>query len=264
VGFRDLLSRDSEARVTLTDSARVSARLVIAADGRASPVRQAARIGVTTTRYGQKAVVFAVTHIGPHENISTEVHQSGGPFTLVPLPTDAGTHRSAVVWMIDGAEAQRLMTLPEAEFSAAATARSGGVNGPLTLASRRQVWPIISQRADRMIAERVALIAEAAHVMPPIGAQGLNMSLADIAALADLAETNPGDLGSRAMLQDYARKRERDVQIRVAGIDLLNRTSQIGNPALQDLRAAGIRALHDVTPVRKALMRLGLGAGRRD
>ncbi|MGL5008585.1 MAG: FAD-dependent monooxygenase, partial [Paracoccaceae bacterium] len=179
-GFARMLTREAEARITLTDGARISARLVIAADGRASPVRESLQIPVTTTRYGQKAITFAVTHPIPHNNISTEVHRTGGPFTLVPLPDRNNLPSSAVVWMETGPEAARLMALSDEDFAAAASERSVHTLGPLTLASRRTTWPIISQIAHTLTGERTALIAEAAHVVPPIGAQGLNMSLADI------------------------------------------------------------------------------------
>ncbi len=260
VGFKSMLTRTAHARVTLTDGTSLTTRLVIGADGRGSPVRQAAGIDAQTTRYGQKAVTFAVTHAAPHDNISTEVHRSGGPFTLVPLPDHEGKPCSAVVWMEDGAEATRLAALSEDDFNAEATARSAGVNGDLTLASRRMVWPIISQTADALTAERTALVAEAAHVMPPIGAQGLNMSLADLAALLDLAEADRDGLGGTAMLDAYARKRHTDIRLRVKGIDLLNRASQAENPLLRDLRAKGVEALYGLTPLRKQIMKLGLGA----
>jgi 2-octaprenyl-6-methoxyphenol hydroxylase len=258
-GTARLLTREAEALVTLTDGSRVSARLVIGADGRNSPVRQAAGIAARTTRYGQKALAFAVTHLIPHQNVSTEIHRSGGPFTLVPLPDRDGLPCSAIVWMEGGPEVMRLAALPVAEFEAAINARSCHILGPLALASRRTVWPIISQIAERMSGERVALIAEAAHVMPPIGAQGLNMSLADLRELLALCEADPTGLGSAKMLDAYHRKRHLEVQARVTGIDALNRASMMGDPALRDLRATALNALYSVAPVRKTLMRAGLG-----
>ncbi|NTT86056.1 UbiH/UbiF family hydroxylase [Tabrizicola fusiformis] len=254
-----LMTREAQALATLSDGTTVAARLVVAADGRASVVREAAGIAVKTIRYGQKALAFATTHPIPHQNVSTEIHRSGGPFTLVPLPDRDGRPSSAVVWMETGPEVQRLAALPVPEFEAEINARSCGILGPLTLVSPRGVWPIISQIAARMSAERVALIAEAAHVVPPIGAQGLNMSLADLAALLDLATANPADLGSRAMLDAYHRKRHFEVQARVTGIDALNRASMLGDPALRDLRAATLNALYSLAPVRKTLMKAGLG-----
>lgn len=256
---RSVLTREGEARVTLTDGAQVSARLLVAADGRASPVREALGIGVTTMRYGQKALAFAVTHPVPHGNVSTEIHRSGGPFTLVPLPDRGGLPSSAVVWMERGPEALRLAALPVAEFEAAMLARSAGLLGPLTLVTGRSLWPIIARIADRFDAERTALLAEAAHVVPPIGAQGLNMSLADLACLLDLATAAPERLGERAMLAAYHRRRWPEVKARVMGIDLLNRTSMLSARPLRDLRAGALNALHSLAPVRHTLMKAGLG-----
>jgi 2-octaprenyl-6-methoxyphenol hydroxylase len=158
-----------------------------------------------------------------------------------------------------GPEVVRLAALPVDEFEAAMNTRSCHILGPLTLASRRTIWPIISQIAERMSGERVALIAEAAHVMPPIGAQGLNMSLADLRELLALCEADPTGLGSAKMLDAYHRKRHLEVQARVTGIDALNRASMMGDPALRDLRATALNALYSVAPVRKTLMRAGLG-----
>ena len=255
---RALLTRDAEARVTLSDNSRVSSRLLIAADGRGSAMRAALQIPVKTTRYGQMALAFAVTHPLPHQDISTEIHRMGGPFTLVPLPDRDGRPASAVVWMTEGPEAQRLQALPEPAFNAAMSERSCHVLGPLTLASERSLWPIISQIADRLSGERCALIAEAAHVVPPIGAQGLNMSLGDIAALLTLAQADPADLGGTAMLDAYHRQRHPQIRLRVMGIDALNRAAMQGAPVLRDLRGLGLEALHGIAPLRKALMQMGL------
>ena len=258
-GTRSLFTRTGEARVGLSDGSRLRARLVIAADGRDSPMRTAAGIGVRRHTYGQKALAFAVTHPVAHENVSTEIHRSGGPFTLVPLPDYEGSPSSAVVWLEHGRCVLELAQMDTPEFEAAMTERSCDILGPLTLASRRTVWPIISQHAERMSGERLALMAEAAHVLPPIGAQGLNMSLTDLACLLDLAEASPQDLGDARMLDTYNRKRAADVRMRVTGIDALNRASIAGAQPLRDLRAMGIGALHALPPVRHTLMRMGLG-----
>lgn len=254
-----LLTRETEALVTLSDGSTVAARLVVAADGRGSTMREALEIPVKTIRYGQKALAFAVTHPIPHQNVSTEIHRSGGPFTLVPLPDRNGLPCSAIVWMETGPEVARLAALPVAEFEAAMNVRSCQILGPLTLASRRSVWPIISQIAARMVGERTALMAESAHVVPPIGAQGLNMSLADLAVLLDLAAADPAGIGSEKMLATYQRRRHLEVQARVTGIDALNRASMMGGQALRDLRAGALNALYSVAPVRKTLMKAGLG-----
>lgn len=256
IATADVVARDEGALVTLSDGRRIRAKLLIGADGRNSPVRQALGIGVRTFRYGQKALAFAVTHDLPHDNVSTEVHRTGGPFTLVPLPDRDGKHSSAVVWMENGREIARLAALPPADFEAELNARSAGVLGHLTQATRLTQWPIISQIADSFTGPRTALIAEAAHVLPPIGAQGLNMSLADLGALIELNRTDPGNA---AGLAEYNRTRRPDAYARLLGIDALNRASQASLRPLRDLRAAALGGLYGIAPVRRLMMRAGLG-----
>jgi 2-octaprenyl-6-methoxyphenol hydroxylase len=258
-GTGRVLTRESAALVKLSDSAQVAARLLVAADGRDSPVRAALGIGVSTTRYGQKALAFAVTHPVPHDNVSTEIHRAGGPFTLVPLPDHAGQPCSAVVWMDRGPEILRLAGLDRDAFERAMSDRSAWLFGPLTLASRLTVWPIISQIARRFSGERTALIAEAAHVVPPIGAQGLNMSLADLAVLLELARGRPETLGETAMLDAYHRRRWPEVRARMAAIDALNRTSMADDRLSAEARGLGLGLLHRLVPLRRAVMRLGMG-----
>ncbi|MEO0342417.1 MAG: FAD-dependent monooxygenase [Pseudomonadota bacterium] len=253
-----VFTRDGEARIALSNEAPFTAQLLVGADGRDSFVREAVGIRAKTTRYGQKALVFMVTHAWRHENISTEVHRSGGAFTLVPLPDYKGSPASAVVWMDFSAECDRRMAITDAAFNSEATERSGEVLGDLSIVSRRQSWPIITRRAARLTAERTALIAEAAHVMPPIGAQGLNMSVNDILALKD-ASLRHG-LGTSDMLRDYERAREGDIMLRQTGIDLLNRAAMTRSENLQALRLKGLQTLHGFAPLRRSAMELGLGA----
>ncbi|MEK6216194.1 MAG: FAD-dependent monooxygenase [Boseongicola sp.] len=258
-GFRGLLTREREAIVTLTDDTQIRARLAIAADGRDSPLRKSLNIPVKTTRYGQKALAFTVAHDAPHTNTSIELYLSGGAFTVVPLPNHDGDPASAVVWMNDGPDAARLMMLGQGEFETAITQRSCGVLGQLHLISPRSSWPVVTQRAESLAAERTALIAEAAHVLPPIGAQGLNTSLSDIAALRDLASTRPQDIGTPGFLDDYAKQRAHDIRLRANTIDLYNRVCRSNNPPVQSLRSLGLRLAHDITPLRRGIMRAGLG-----
>ena len=258
-GTKSLFTRQAEACVGLTDGSRIRTKLVVACDGRGSPMREAAGIPVTTRRYGQKALAFAVTHPIPHENVSTEIHRTGGPFTLVPLPDYEGRPSSAVVWMEEGPNIAKLQAMDTPEFEEAMSIRSCHLFGPLTLASRRTVWPIISQEAERLSGERLALMAEAAHVVPPIGAQGLNMSLADLRCLLDLAQARPEGLGDAQMLDVYHKARHADIRLRVQGIDLLNRASMVSAQPLRDARAKGLDALYALAPVRRTLMQMGLG-----
>jgi 2-octaprenyl-6-methoxyphenol hydroxylase len=256
--FVSMVQRDQEVISRLSDGSSVVSRLVVGADGRNSTVRQDAGIDVRTTRYGQKALAFVVGHNVPHENVSTEIYNEGGPFTMVPLPDQNGQPASAVVWMNPGAKAQSLFALDQNDFERVASERSCHWFGPLTLLSARRMWPIISQRATSLTAQRAVILAEAAHVVPPIGAQGLNTSLNDIAALYD-ALADVSDPGSEAVLARYSKARAGDIARRVAAIDLFNRITKSGLPALQSLRLGGLKALHDTAPLRRATMRAGMG-----
>ncbi len=253
-----VFTRQNEARIELSNGQKIRARLVIAADGRASFVRQNAKISVTTRRFDQKALALSVTHPIPHKNVSTEIHRRGGPFTLIPLPDREGSPSSAIVWMETSKQAAHLMEIDLESFHEEMNARSCGILGPLRLVTKRSVWPIISQVANRLCAQRIALVAEAAHVIPPIGAQGLNMSLEDIKTIVDLAK-KADDIGSTAVLEAYHKARMNDVRLRVGGISLLNQASSAQSQIFRDLRASGIKILHGLTPLRKNLMKIGLG-----
>ena len=258
-GFARLLSRTAEARVTLTDGRRIAARLAIAADGRDSALRTAAGIGATTRRYGQTALAFTATHDTSHGRVSTEVYNQGGAFTTVPLPDIGGAPASAIVWMNDARRAETLAALDDDAFDARMTARACGLLGPMRRTGPMGQWSVITRTADRLTAERVALVAEAAHVLPPIGAQGLNTSLHDIAALVDLALADPDGLGSAAQLARYEQSRARDIALRARVIDLYNRVCQSGEPPIQGLRSLGLRLVHDLPALRRTVMRAGLG-----
>jgi len=259
VGFKSMLTRSTEAIVTLSNARRLRARLVIGADGKSSPVRDAVGIDVSIARYGQKVLAFSATHPLPHGNISTEIYNQGGAFTTVPLPDINGSPASAIVWMNDGANAQRLAALDEQAFNSEMTLRSTGLLGPMQRAGGLGMFPVVTQRANHLTAERTALVAEAAHALPPIGAQGLNTSLHDVAALFDLAKADPTAIGTPDHLAKYAKARERDIALRARAIDLFNRICKSGDPTLQALRRAGLKATHDIRPLRQSVMRAGLG-----
>lgn len=250
--------RDTQVIVQLSNTTQVRARMLIAADGRDSFVRQALGIKSKRWTYGQRGIVFTVAHPDPHKHISTEIHRTGGPFTTVPLPDENGAHHSSIVWMETTAKAAALMDLSDANFNTAATQRSCGILGDLTLTSKRACWPIICQQANHLTAQRTALIAEAAHVIPPIGAQGLNMSLADIETLLSLA--TPENLGDGKMLNAYDKIRKPEIDLRVRGVDLLNRAAMAENENLRALRLKGLQTLHGLAPLRRTLMKKGLGA----
>lgn len=258
-GFKSLVQRSGEAIVGLDNGDRVRARLAIAADGKFSPLREAAGIDVSITRYGQKSLAFTVTHDLPHDNISTEIYNEGGPFTIVPLPDIGGKSASAIVWMNFGPRAVELMEMEVPAFEEVMFTRSTGLLGRMHLEGRRSIWPIVTQTARRLTEGRVAVVAEAAHALPPIGAQGLNTSLNDIIALVEAAMKSPADPGAPSVLAAYDAARKPDIAARARVIDAFNRVARSGEVAMQAVRLAGLKAVHDIAPVRKGVMRAGLG-----
>ncbi|WP_108895562.1 FAD-dependent monooxygenase [Palleronia abyssalis] len=256
VGFADLLARDDRAFVTLTDGTRLTAKLVIGADGRTSPVREACGIETRIRRYGQKAVAFACTHDLPHQGISTEIYNAGGAMVTVPLADQNGSPASCIVWMDNGDAITALTRMEPDAFNARLADRAMHVLGPMRKATPLRVWPIVTQTVNQLIARRTALVAEAAHVMPPIGAQGLNTSIADMKTLADLLGEDPGDPDGLAR---YASLRHRDLAIRTAAIDAYNRLCRSGSGPIQAIRAAGLRGVADIAPLRQRIMKAGMG-----
>ncbi len=257
-GFRGLLVRDREAIVALTDGSRISARLVVAADGHASPVREAAGIGVSITRYGQRALAFAVTHPEPHRNASTEIYNSGGAFTLVPLPDRDGRHASAVVWMLDGPDAARLAEQGAEAISDEATTRSGAILGPLTVASQCR------QLADHHPSRR-SLDGPAGRPRRRGGARHAAHRRAGSQHLAHRCRR--AGAGARSAMTRVQRRasppmrmrRHGDVRARAMAIDVFNRVCRSGAPAIRALRSAGLSATHDFPSLRRAVMQAGLG-----
>ncbi|WP_108484659.1 FAD-dependent monooxygenase [Oceaniglobus ichthyenteri] len=256
VGFAGMLARDDEVRADLSDGSRITARLVVGADGRASSVARAAGITMKTRRYGQKVLAFVATHTAPHHDVSTEIYNSGGAFTTVPLPDHEGAPASAIVWMNGGARALELYGLNDADFGAEMTLRACHILGDMRPISPRRMWPVVTQTAQALTARRTALIAEAAHVLPPIGAQGLNTSLHDVSALLDALSPDPG---APEGLRIYETARAKDISGRAAVIDLFNRVCKSDAAPVQALRLAGLRQVHDIAPIRRTIMRAGLG-----
>jgi 2-octaprenyl-6-methoxyphenol hydroxylase len=244
--------------LVMVGNEQYSCQLLIGADGRNSSTRQEMKIPVKTWRYGQKAIAMAVCHSSPHKNISTEIHRSGGPFTTVPLPDNNGKHMSSIIWMEKSDRANMLYKMDEEQFNQELNKRSCNILGEIKLASQRNLWPIISQKSKEIYGQRFALIAEAAHVIPPIGAQGLNMSLRDLEALLEL--TNSHEIGSTSHLEAYHAERKSDIDLRIRGVDALNRAAMAENQNLRTLRLKALQTLHGLTPIRKTLMKKGLGA----
>lgn len=245
---------DDRARIALANGARIEARLVVAADGRGSTLRRAAGIEMTERDSGQAAVVCDFEHAVPHQDISTEFHTEHGPFTLVPLPGN----RSALVWVTQADEADRLLQLPVAELGALIERHSNSLLGAVAVVSGVQRFPLRSAVAERLTSERLVLIGEAAHAIPPIGAQGFNLTIRDIEALEEIVGGS-GDPGAAAALASYAERRRADIAARRSAVDLVNHSLLSGALPVQLIRGAGLFALSRFAPIREAAMRAGLG-----
>ncbi|TCT02390.1 UbiH/UbiF family hydroxylase [Aquabacter spiritensis] len=242
----------------LDDGGSIRARLAIAADGRHSRLREAAGIAVRSRAYPQVALTFTVRHTRPHEEVSTEFHSETGPFTLVPLPG----LRSSIVCVVDERTAVRLLGLDPSALARELERRAGSLLGAFTLEDGRGAFPLAAEAAEHLIAPRLVLIAEAAHVMPPIGAQGLNLGLRDAAAIVALAgETVAagGDPGAEPLLARYAGTRSRDIETRMAAVDVLNRSLLSDLLPVQGMRGLGLYLMERIGPLRRGLMRLGAG-----
>ena len=234
----------------------IVARLVVGADGRQSLTRESAGIRSRSWSYPQAAITAILSHDRDHRDTSTEFHTRNGPFTLVPLP---GRHAS-LVWLTEPARARQLSELDDEAIALAAERQAQSLLGAMRLAGPRGCVPMAGLSVERFTAERVAIAGEAAHVFPPIGAQGLNLGLRDAADLVralDLAD-DPGD---PACLAAYERARRLDVATRTAAVDALNRSLLAGFLPIDMTRSAGLAALSAIGPLRRFVMRQGLGGG---
>lgn len=235
----------------------LSARLVVGADGRHSLCREAAGIEVTRRELNQTALTFNVGHARPHRNVSTEFHTPHGPCVFVPLPGE----RSSVVWVSAPAEAERHRGLSDEELSAAIERQSHSILGRMTVEPGRNLFPLAIERPRSFGRDRIALVGEAAHVVPPIGAQGLNLGLrdaADIARLANDAIASGQDPGADEILKRYDRARRPDILSRTFAIDIANRSLLNDFLPLQPVRAVGMHLLGAIGPLRRFAMREGL------
>ncbi|MCO5733732.1 UbiH/UbiF family hydroxylase [Rhizobium sp. SSA_523] len=253
----ELDSTGDAVRLLLSTGETLTAAFVIGADGRGSKVRESAGIDTRRWSYPQTAIVLNFSHERPHANVSTEFHTETGPATQVPLPGQ----RSSLVWVVRPEEASRLLSLTDEELSHAVEQRLQSLLGKVTVEPGVESWPLSSLMAERFGKGRIALIGEAAHAFPPIGAQGLNLSLRDVIELVDLLKTDgsqpiAGDIGDR-----FNRKRRPDIMTRTFGVDVLNRSLLSDFLPVQIARAAGLHLVTAVGPLRNLLMREGIEPG---
>jgi 2-octaprenyl-6-methoxyphenol hydroxylase len=277
---------DDEAETVVTEAAcavvrtrqgvGLSARLIVGADGRQSLCREAAGIAVRRRVLDQAALTFNVGHSRPHRNTSTEFHTGHGPVVFVPLPGD----RSSVVWVATPSEAERLMALNDDDLSEAAERQSHSILGRIRVEPGRHLFPLTIEQPRQVAKTRIVLVGEAAHVLPPIGAQGLNMGLRDAADLADIVRdvlssgedrgstlVDPGstlvDPGSTQVLSRFESARRSDIGSRTFIIDMANRSLLSDFLPVQSARALGLHLIGAFGPLRRLAMREGLAPSWR-
>jgi len=241
----------------LQDGSAIETDLVVAADGRRSGLREAAGIVARTWAYPQSALTTILDHDRDHRETSTEFHTRHGPFTLVPLPG----RRSSLVWVTSPQDAQRLAELDDAALALAIERQAKSMLGRMRVASPRGIVPMSGLSVTRFWAPHLALIGEAGHVFPPIGAQGLNLGFRDAAALRDVvvdARRQGRPVGGDDSLRVYQRGRDFDVRLRTAAVDGLNRALLADLVPADFLRGAGLLTLGMVGPLRRFLMREGV------
>lgn len=251
-----ITSGPDDVTVTYPDgTARV--RLVIGADGQRSACRAAAGIGTRRRAYPQTAVTLNLSHSRPHANTSTEFHTESGPFTLVPLPG----RRSSLVCVLSPSDAAALTAIDDAALSGEIERRAHSLLGGMTVEPGRGVFPLAIETADAFAHGRIALIGEAAHVVPPIGAQGLNLGLRDAAAIAELvadACRHHRDVGAPDVLAHYDTQRRADITSRSVAVDVLNRSLLTAFLPAQGARGLSLYLIDRIAPLRHALMREGV------
>ncbi|MGY4312918.1 UbiH/UbiF family hydroxylase [Bradyrhizobium sp. JR3.5] len=253
---------DAAVTVVTRQGQTLSARLVVGADGRNSLSREAAGIEVVSRELGQSALTFNISHSRPHRNISTEFHTEHGPCVFVPL----SGNRSSVVWVSAPKEAERLKALGDDELSEAAERQSHSILGRVEVQGGRHVFPLAIERPRQFVKDRIALVGESAHVLPPIGAQGLNMGLRDAADIAEITGRAIGrgeDPGAPNVLSRYQAARRPDVASRTWAIDIANRSLLSDFLGVQTARAAGLHLIGAFGPLRRLAMREGLAPSWR-
>jgi 2-octaprenyl-6-methoxyphenol hydroxylase len=239
------------------ESGRVlAARLLVAADGRQSVCRTLARRPTRRWSYPQSALVTSIAHSRPHQNVSTELHRPAGPLTTVPLPGQS----SSIVWVERPNEAERLSRLDDGDFARELHARLQGFLGRIEAVGPRRIFPLEGLVAEPAGEHRAALVGEALHAFPPIGAQGLNLGFRDVASLVDaLTDARTRDPGAGAVLATYSQSRRRDVHASLLMVDTLDRTLFSGFLPLQLARGAGLHLANAIPRLKQALMQRGMG-----
>jgi len=244
--------------VTLEDGSRITGRVLVGSDGRQSGTAERAGIKRTGWRYGQTALVCAVTHEKPHGGVAHQFFMPPGPLAILPLTGN----RSSIVWSETDAEAARINALSDDDYLDALRPRFGSFLGEISLAGARFTYPLNLTLANSFVADRLALIGDAAHGVHPIAGQGLNAGLRDVAALAEtltLAARRGEDIGSVLVLDRYQRWRRFDTATLALATDAFNRLFSNDNPLLRAARDIGMGVVNALPTLRRAFIREAAG-----
>ena len=258
--INDFETYSNFVQLQLSNGKKYNSKLLIGCDGRNSFVRKKLKIKTINKDLKQNALTFGIKHEFKHNKISNEIYNSGGPFTTVPLRIGEGENISSVVWMDNLDKAEKLNNLSKNNFEKEVNDRSANILGKLNVISDPQLWNMHTQVASRLVSFRSVIIAEAAHVIPPIGAQGFNMSINDIRCLLGKLVSSPDNIGQTRMLLSYERQRYIDMNLRVAGVNLLNLVSRTENLLIKNIRSKSIDFLYNFKPLKSSIMNFGLGS----
>jgi 2-octaprenyl-6-methoxyphenol hydroxylase len=260
--------RDDGALVAIADGATIKCQLMVAAEGRGSPLRRSSGIPVTRFDYDQTGIVCAISHELPHNNIALEHFLPSGPFAVLPMApshdAEAGgaPNVSAVVWTERNHIAERMLRLDDIRFAREVNRRLGDHLGSLSAVGRRWNYPLSAMFAHRYVDTRLALAGDAAHGIHPIAGQGLNLGFRDAIALSDLvieAKRAGGDVGSPLLLSRYQDARLGDNLTMLAMTDGLDRLFSTANPAVRLVRDLGISGVDHARPAKRLFMRHAMG-----
>ena len=252
-------SHQNTVSVGLSTGERLHARLVVGADGRKSMARDSAAIETKTWNYNQTAIGTNFAHSRDHRGISTEFHRRGGPLTVVPMKN----RRSSLVWVERTSEAAYFAGLPDAEFKKALEDRLQGLLGSVKDLRPRVSFPLSGAMAAKFAANRIALVGEAAHAFPPIGAQGLNLGFRDVDGLAScIAEAvrEDRDIGGEAVMTAYNRMRRPDVVARTIGVDMLSKSLTSAIFPFTLARGALLHAVNASPFMKRLMIEAGMAA----
>ena len=231
------------------------ATFLVGADGRKSLAADTLRIGRRLWSYRQAALVGLVRCAEPHRDTSTEFHCAGGPITLVPMPGDM----VSLVWVDRPGRVTELLEQSDQEFASILEKHVSSILGRLEMAGPRVSFPLSGMRATELGGEHAVLVGEAAHVIPPIGAQGLNLGIRDVACLHHLVASSRKKLAPASIVTRYQRDRQADIRSRSLAVDLLNRSLLTDFLPVQAARSLGMHAMHHIPVVRQMLMKQSIG-----